>query len=241
MKVFVVSLTRSTERRERMQCQLVNAGINFEFFDAIDASQDDFLYSEKARPQLTLQRKGYTLKSGEIGCFASHYRLWQMCTELGEAIVILEDNVDILPTTKDALNRLNQYIDKYGYIKLAATQPSSFTNIEAITEQMQLGQYAKKSCGTTAYVISPKAAQAFIDNAVHFIEPVDDYMEKPWRHKVKTYSIFPSQFSRAEISSTISGNDTKRKEKNNITLLQKFYIEIYRSYESIMKKLFWTH
>lgn len=241
MKIFVVSLTRSQERRQRMSLQLLDAGIEFEFFDAVDASQDHFLYSNKASQKQTFQRKGYELKPGEIGCFASHYSLWQKCVELQAPVVILEDNVDIQPLAGDILQILEPYINKYGYVKLAATQPSKFTPIEEITTQTQLGQYAKKSCGTTAYALSPQAAQTFIANADYFIEPVDDYMEKPWRHQVKTYSVKPSLFERAEITSTISSQNTKRKEKQKLGVLQKVYIESYRSYESIMKKLFWNH
>ncbi|EGU33647.1 glycosyl transferase family protein [Vibrio sp. N418] len=241
MKIFVVSLTRSQERRQRISQQLLDAGFEFEFFDAVDASQEHFLYSNKASQKQTFQRKGYELKPGEIGCFASHYSLWQKCVELQAPVVILEDNVDIQPLAGDILQILEPYINKYGYVKLAATQPSKFTPIEEITTRTQLGQYAKKSCGTTAYALSPQAAQAFIANAEYFLEPVDDYMEKPWRHQVKTYSVKPSLFERAEIISTISSQNTKRKEKQKLGVLQKVYIEIYRSYESIMKKLFWNH
>ncbi|ROV58137.1 glycosyltransferase family 25 protein [Vibrio ponticus] len=241
MKVFVVSLSRSSERRARMQCQLNQQGINFEFFDAVDASQVDFKNSDKAVPEITIKRKGYELRAGELGCFSSHYMLWQECIKLREPILILEDNVDIQPNVKEVIEAIHPLVDRYGYIKLSATQPSKFTPIETIDSRHELGQYAKKSCGTTAYALSPGAAKAFIENASTFIEPVDDYMEKPWRHGVKTYSVSPSLFERANINSTISSDTTKRKEKQKLSLLHKVYIEIYRSYESVMKKIYWTH
>lgn len=48
MKVFVVSLARSLDRRERIEEKLKQQGIEFEFFDAVDGSIDGFLHSEKA-------------------------------------------------------------------------------------------------------------------------------------------------------------------------------------------------
>ncbi|MDF4907562.1 glycosyltransferase family 25 protein, partial [Vibrio parahaemolyticus] len=40
MKVFVVSLDRSLDRRERIEEKLKQQGITFEFFDAVDGSVD---------------------------------------------------------------------------------------------------------------------------------------------------------------------------------------------------------
>lgn len=96
----------------------------------------------------------------------------------------------------------------------------------------------KKTCGTTAYIISSKAAQRFIDNAQAFLEPVDDYMEKPWRHQVQTYSVSPDLFTRADITSTIGST---RKDKSGISLFNKIYIELFRTYESLMKSLHWKN
>ncbi|OOF08163.1 hypothetical protein BZG82_15200, partial [Salinivibrio sp. PR5] len=97
-----------------------------------------------------------------------------------------------------------------------------------------LGQYVSNTCGTTAYIISPIAAKAFFDSSQQFIEPVDDYMEKSWKHGVKAYSISPSLFSRAKIRSTI-GSGSRRKVKENIRIMSRFYIELYRVFEFLLR------
>lgn len=58
MKVFVVSLARSLDRRERIEEKLKQQGIEFEFFDAVDGSIDGFLHSEKSRPVILSAVKG---------------------------------------------------------------------------------------------------------------------------------------------------------------------------------------
>lgn len=238
MKVFVVSLKRSVDRRERIQKHLNELDISFEFFDAIDGSIEGFQYSDHARPDITKKRKGYALKTSEIACFASHYALWKKSIELNESIVIIEDNVDPIPNAKKLIELSFQYIKKYGYIKLSATQKSKFTDLVNLTPEYKLGGYEKKTCGTTAYIISPKTAQHFIDNAQEFLEPVDDYMEKPWRHHAQTYSISPDLFTRADIVSTIGST---RKNKSGTSPFDKIYIELFRSYESLMKSLHWKN
>ncbi|ACH65139.1 glycosyl transferase, family 25 [Aliivibrio fischeri MJ11] len=62
MKVFVVSLKRSVDRRERIQKHLDALDISFEFFDAIDGSIEHFQYSDHARPVTTKNVKATHLK-----------------------------------------------------------------------------------------------------------------------------------------------------------------------------------
>lgn len=236
MKVFVVSLTRSIERRKRMQTSLDNLGISFQFFDAIDASEKNFQYSDRANPELTVKRKGYALKASEVACFASHYSLWKYCISINEPIIVLEDNVNPKSNIIETINHCYQNIFKYHYIKLSATKKSIFKKITHINSTFQLGRYQKGTCGTTSYIISPQAAQSFVENTHQILEPVDDYMEKPWRHKVKAFSIQPDLFVRFEIPSTIGG---KRKDKKKSTINKKIYIEVFRVYESIMKFIYW--
>ncbi|BDR19536.1 MULTISPECIES: glycosyltransferase family 25 protein [Vibrio] len=238
MKVFVVSLARSLDRRERIEEKLKQQGIRFEFFDAVDGSVGRFLHSEKSRPTITLRRKGYQLKTSEVACFASHYELWVRCIELDEPIVILEDNVDPVEGLKQVLEHTLPLTSNYDYIKLSATQKCAFIPIVPIDDTHMLGGYSAGTCGTTAYIVTPKAASKFVTHAQEFIEPVDDYMEKPWRHGVQVYSVSPDLFTRAEIASTIGG---KRKDKSKMTLANKIYAELFRTYESILKFLYWKN
>ena len=241
MKIFVVSLSSSVERRERMQRQLDQLQIEFEFFDAVDGIKPNFLNSDKVDNALTYSRKGYQLKNGEVACFSSHYELWKVCISLNQPIIILEDNVDISEDFPQLIEPLNRVIQQFDYVKLAATLPAKFNPIKQIISRYSLGQYSKKTCGTTAYAVSPQAAKQFIQHADKFIEPVDDYMEKPWRHGLKTYSIAPSLFQRAQIASTISSTANKRKEKKKLPLITKLQIELYRALESLLRVVYWKH
>lgn len=241
MKIFVVSLATSSERRERIKGQLDRLNIEFEFFDAVDGSKPNFLNSDKVDNALTYSRKGYHLKHSEVACFASHYELWKVCVSLNQPIIILEDNVDVSDDFPSLIECLFQAVSLFGYVKLAATFQSAFQPIKPISARYSLGQYQRKTCGTTAYAVSPEAAKQFILHADKFIEPVDDYMEKPWRHGVKTYSIAPSLFQRAQIASTISSTTIKRKEKKKLPLLTKLQIELYRALESLLRVVYWKH
>lgn len=238
MKVFVVSLTRSIERRERVQRLLDQEGVDFEFFDAVDGSLPNFTHSEKSRERITRARKGYQMHENELACFASHYEVWQHCIKLNEAIIVLEDNVDPVGPIKEVLTSAFAQINYYGYIKLSATRKQTFHKIISLVNGYDLGGYSSGTCGTTAYIISPSTAELFVKNAQTFLEPVDDYMEKPWRHGVQVYSVYPDLFSRAKVMSTIG---SKRKDKSQMTLFNKIYAEFFRTYESILRFISWKN
>ena len=239
MKVFVINLLRSTERKQKMTSQMALADVNFEFFTAIDASNYNFKGSTRAAPHITKRLKGYTLLPSEIACYASHLALWEKCVNLNQPIVILEDNIELCSNFKLILNKASSYIESFPYIKLSATMKNrNFNPIQVIYKQYNVGIYSKGTQGTTAYIISPKAAQKFIECSLQFIEPVDNFMEKPWKHGVQAYSVYPSICNRTIIESTIG---SKRKKKENLSLTRRIFIECYRGYESLMTKIYWKH
>lgn len=237
MQVFVISLTRSIERRIRVKEALQRVNISFDFFDAQDATQADFLYSNKRNDKRSIRRLGYKLTNAEIACFASHYALWEKCVELGEPVVVLEDSVELHADIQQHFDKLHALVTKYQYFKICSMFEKKSTLIEPLSQSESIIYYADRTCGTQGYVISPYAAQCFINNASHFIEPVDNYMEKPWLHGLPTYNFHPSLVARANIASTI-GRTRKVKKKKD--LFTKCIIESFRSYEYIQYKIrFW--
>ncbi|UTV27905.1 glycosyltransferase family 25 protein [Photobacterium atrarenae] len=232
---FVVSLARSSDRRQQMQAVLEQAGIPFEFFDAIDGTTSAaFRYSEKAAPEITFKRKGYHLTPAEVACFASHYALWEKCVDLGEPILILEDNISICSDLKSILTAVMPYIAQCQFIKLTATHPRKYSAKFKLSKTHSIGLYHKGTAGTGGYIITPTAAKSFLENAQQFIEPIDDYVEKTWRHGIKAYHIYPSVLERSPAQSTI-GNC--RKQKQAVGLCHKLYMESFRVYETLMRKL----
>lgn len=239
MKIFVISLHSSQTRKTQMIKKMKAANVSFEFFNAIDASEKNFKFSEKAAPKTTKKLKGYELIPSEIACYSSHFSLWEKCISLNEPIVILEDNIDVTDEFKSTLDNAFSKIDTYRYIKLSATlENRKFISKENIDKKHQIGFYDKGTCGTTGYILSPIAAKRFIEHSDKFIEPVDNFMEKPWKHGIQTYSVYPSICERANIESTIG---SKRKAKGKLSILKKIFIEGFRGYESLMMKIYWKH
>lgn len=242
MKTFVISLKKSGDRRERIQQALIKAGIEFTFFDAVDGSQEGFIHSDKAVPKKTIKRFGYSLANGELACYASHYLIWEKCLELNEPILVLEDNGTFTEHLKDCFSIFDQICHKYDFIKLGGTHHTNkkmvkINLIETININTNLIRYCKRNAGTVGYLITPKAAKQFIKHSNEFIEAVDNFMEKPWRHSIKAYCFHPNIVTRerSEIPSIIGCN---RKNKDKIKVIHRLYKEIYKAYEKIQYKLY---
>jgi GR25 family glycosyltransferase involved in LPS biosynthesis len=108
---------------------------------------------------------------GEIGCFDSHFRLWEKCVELNEPILIFEDDVkftrpfipvewdDILITVFGNPTKSAKY---YQYL----TDPSG---------EPYAAEYRQSSMpGTPGYAIKPKAAKKLVDMYKNTFLPSDN-------------------------------------------------------------------
>ena len=233
MKAFVISLVRSTERRRKIKKQLDNAGIVFEFFDAIDSSTSDFKYSERRAPKQTKLRFGYQLLESELACFASHLCLWGKCVELNEPILIFEDSFQLNTSFIELYSSFNELVKKYPLIKLCSLFPKKFTTLENINEAISIVSYKRRTCGTQSYLLTPHAANKLMQGAMPFLEPVDHYIEKSWRHGVSVCSFKPNIVERSDIVSTIGSS---RKNKKGVQFWHKIIIESFRTYERTRAK-----
>lgn len=231
MKTIVISLPGSTARRNRVDSELKKTGLDYEYFEATDGAQENFRYAERTCPKKSRRQKGYSLIAGEIACFSSHLRAWHYCVEVDEVFLVLEDNVELASTqAAEKLPELLAALPEHDYIKLAAFRVRRFRELTEITAAYSLVRCRKGTRGTTAYLISPAGASKLIEGASEFVEPVDAYMEKPWRHGVLTHSVSPSPFRRAKVESTIGSS---RNDKAGISILRRMFIELYRAFESI--------
>ena len=104
--IIVISLGRVAERRAAMQREL--AGFDFEFFEAVDGNAlDESVYRHRMQTEWWKLMRGRQLSPGEIGCFLSHYGVWQRIVETGTPFaLILEDDARLEDTFADRVEEL---------------------------------------------------------------------------------------------------------------------------------------
>lgn len=104
MKVFLINLKRSADRRYRVTKQLQNQGILYEIVEAVDGA-------ELSRASLLeyYENKETTLPSGFLACGISHYKVYQKIVEEEIPIsLILEDDVVLDSSFHSIIDRIKQ-------------------------------------------------------------------------------------------------------------------------------------
>ncbi|EDY86415.1 putative Lex2B [gamma proteobacterium HTCC5015] len=212
MKICVISLKNSQERRQAVKQQMDILGIDFEFFDAI--TPDD----PSCRFYRRLDRRKYLINTGrhpsptEIACYASHYALWLECIRSKSPMLIMEDDFTLTPDFKNALVACQSLADQYGYIRL---QEEYRARSKAILKhgEFTLSRYTRVPHCMMAYSINPSTAKAFVRLSETLSAPVDVMLKKHWEHKQAIYGLTPYSVIASPHSSdsTIKGRQKHRK------------------------------
>ncbi|EAH8373679.1 glycosyltransferase family 25 protein [Campylobacter coli] len=235
MKVFIINLERSLDRKEHMKKQIqklfeknpsLKNKLEFIFFKAIDAKNKEHLEFKDHFPWWASWVLGRELSDGEKACFASHYKLWQECVKLDEPIIILEDDVEF---SDEFLNNGVELKSKYEYIRLCYLFDKRLYFLN------EGGYYLsfEKLAGAQGYVLQVSAAMKFLKYAKNWIYAVDDYMDMFYKHNVLNIVKKPLLLKHdCRIESSIS-------QAGRLFLKAKFYRkiirEIFRLYRNILK------
>lgn len=201
--LYVVNLAGSTERRQSMRRQADALGLSLEFFEAVNGRQPHPLFAH-VNADKRLARKGRPFRPGEIGCWASHYLLWQQCVDGARPMIVLEDDIAIEPDFPRLLRALPQLPAEIGYFRLHASDDASREWLR-FGDQV-LHRYWHSPMRTLGYYLAPSAAERFLRHAQEWTLPVDDYMDLAWLHGVECLGLKPGVVRDAVFASTIRGD-----------------------------------
>lgn len=179
-----------------MYQQLQLLGVPYEFFNAIHGAQNPDhplfkKYNDKKRA--LLRGANASLKPGQLGCFASHYLLWKECVEGAKPIIVLEDDAILLPTFLSFIENSANFANHYGLVWM---QPSRKIANQAGYSLEKIGpftvkKFAKGFSGATGYLITPQAAQTFMNHTAEWLYPVDITMDRFYDHNIESIGIDP--------------------------------------------------
>ncbi|MHA6964792.1 glycosyltransferase family 25 protein [Zobellella denitrificans] len=232
--VFVISLKRSQDRREYIATQFEREKVSFEFFDAVDGSDKNNpllkRYNYAKRLWLT---SGKMPTNGEIGCYASHYSLWQKCVDMARPIVVVEDDATICPHAAQTLALVAEKIQQYGFLRLESIIRGENTLMEK-GGHYRIGRMSDNFGGTRAYAIAPWAAQKLLNGSESWSMPVDNYIGAAYFHGMESYHLHPEL---AEDTNPF-GTTIQFYEKVKTPLYRKPSRELYTLYRQLKR---WWH
>lgn len=242
--IFVINLLKSTERKAFIEKQFLdlnknsNKKIDYYFFQAINGKEDpNFYLFNKYNAQKRFQRKGNYMNLSQLGCFASHYLLWEKCIELDQPIIILEDDAIIKPNFSEVYDFISTQTE-FEFLWLSCPAPArqmqKHKGLIKISDNCSVHQFYEGWGNATAYYITPKSARKLLNYTSEWIYDVDITMERYWENKlsylgVKPFCIQPN----FELESNIPVD----KGRNERTIRIRLKRELFKFQDNILKYL----
>jgi len=186
--VVVISLVDSDVRRAHMIEQLAAADVPFQFFDAKRISDYPSTYDASER----LRIYGNHLTLGEVGCYDSHYRVWEALANSNDDIwCVLEDDIELTPGFSQCLASTLSVTVPWGIMRLKEGGAAGAWRVGQLPGGGILRDHRKQPGGAHAYLIRRAAALVLLAYARRTIHPVDDMLNRNWEHGIDMISMTP--------------------------------------------------
>ncbi|XP_031225466.1 inactive glycosyltransferase 25 family member 3 isoform X2 [Mastomys coucha] len=183
-EVFVISLARRPQRRARMLSSLWEMEISARVVDAVDGRTLNSSILKHLGvdllPGYEDPYSGRTLTKGEVGCFLSHYSVWEEVVARGLArVVVFEDDVRFKDNFPRRLERLMEDVltQKLSwdliYLGRKQVNPEEEVAVEGLPGLVVAGY----SYWTLAYTLSLAGARKLLaSQPLHRMLPVDEFL-----------------------------------------------------------------
>lgn len=234
--VFVISLAREPERRARMAQELT--GFGFEFFDAIDGTAlGEAEYAHRMDREWFRIMRGRELAPGEIGCFLSHYGVWEkIAAERMPVALVLEDDARLEDRFREVVEGAMKLHDEWDVVYLARMKkPLRITRMVALLldGSHRLIQCRRRT-GGVGYLIRREAAEALLHHCWRIRAPIDYLYTGWWENGLRVMTVDPAIVRHAGMPSTIALNGKWPKLKR--TLLERAAGYLYRKADMLLSR-----
>lgn len=205
--IFVISLVRAAERRADISRRLDAAGFAHQIIDGIDGTKPEVLSEvpHVLNDRLHRHTRGRALSGGEIGCYLSHYHLWQkIAAEDISCALIFEDDArwddDFAETVADIM-AAKQTWD----MCLLTTDKgkSPFRKLHPVGNNRWLGYPLKRTMALSGYLIKKEAAANLCACLKVIREPVDIALCRHWEWQGVRLSVRPHVVGHDEHETTM--------------------------------------
>lgn len=186
MKAYVIALTKiesSWTSGQRVLADLKTHGLDAEIWPGTQGDEAVRIFQTTGRELRPISFKGHAVdqdyramseRAGVKGCFLSHYRLWQHCMELDQAILIFEDDViferRFIPVEWDEVLLLATG-------KNVHEQPFYQERLYDPKQEPCAGKFKGKVMpGAVGYGLTPAGAQKLVKEYQHYYLPADNAM-----------------------------------------------------------------
>ena len=233
VKILVISLKRSLDRRKQVEKEMQKISLPWSFLDAVDGSAlVETPVEYKPRKVELLQ--GYALTPNEIGCYLSHKEAWKYCVRENVPTLILEDDFVLSPNFEEVLKTILESDRDWNFLRLQGLYEVPY---ETLLEKSGVSFVRNKgdAVGATAYLLKPNIARQLIKHSADIYEPVDHFLEHHQKHGLEFLAIRPYPIDITRAKSTIAD----RSERSPVKGLRKRWRSVARAVDRVLSKDPW--
>jgi glycosyl transferase family 25 len=188
--IFVINLDRATERLAKVSKQLEALRLGFERVPAIDGSLLTAAEKRRLNPPRLI---GGEMSDGEIGCFASHLRVFQIIVDRGlPRACVMEDDIGIGPGAAAWLTSHAPLPAGCDILKIEGIIRPKTTVLPILEYAGQKIVFSwQVSYGTAAYIIRLDGARRALRRLAKMGSPIDHALFRYWENGLHVYEVHP--------------------------------------------------
>lgn len=188
---YLINLDRAVERREFMEAQLQELGLEYTRVPAV-------LGTDLDEPIDGFDETGFKIRTGkhrnpgEIGCYFSHLNVLEAFLESDqEFALVLEDDAQLPDELPSLLGAAMAHRDHWDLLRLSSSREGEYRPIVDLDEMHQLVINLKVLKNTAAYFINRRAAAACLEHLRPMRLPYDVALDRDWTMNFRTACIIP--------------------------------------------------
>lgn len=200
-----MSLETAQARRHAFAARAGDTKLAWRFFDACTAPAAGMTIDEPA----IRRNKGRVMSKGEIGCYASHFSIWQDLIARGvRQAIVLEDDTVVDWTYLEALAATDLGAEGIDYLRLYAKRPTwqRVVRQDFLQHSRAVVEVVGLAYGTQGYAITRDGARRLAAHCKTVRRPIDDEMDRSWAHGLPNLALYPAPILEAAVASDIGNS-----------------------------------
>ncbi|WP_292896672.1 glycosyltransferase family 25 protein [Nitratireductor sp.] len=247
MIIYLINLSRSSDRLERMQELCVDAGLELARVEGVDGRE---LSADDIDKVVVGESRWGKLTPGEVGCFLGHRKCWEALVKEGaQYAVVLEDDV-VFGEDVAAVFGSSDWIPKDAdIVKLEAADERLYldTKASSLKNGRRIRRLRTSHFCAAGYVVSLSCAQRLLAASETFSEPVDDFLfnvSSPLFDNLVIYQLEPAiciqqaalfaPDSPERIVSCIEGRE--KKVRRRLGTFERFVQSVFKRRRSVVNR-----
>jgi len=179
MRVYVINLARSSERRAHVTAELEKTGLTYEIVPAVDGRELDLGDRGVADPAVISYNR---LPEGAVGCALSHIKAQQKAISDGvSTALILEDDVNLPPDLGSIVDAVSMHMTgaEVALLNYQTDEPCQLSLTDAVTlpaaRLLALPVDVTQLTSAAGYIITRSACERMTKNAPPIRANADDW------------------------------------------------------------------